>query len=271
MIIQYLKLLLQKKKTSGLSQYIDFHHKEEFIGEFENNTLNGFEKYTYKKSNLIISGYFQNDSLNGIGIEISNQEGNVYYGEFYKNKKQGFGMIKWNDGILYKGEFFNNKLIGYAIIEYPKKEIYKGQINKGKLDGYGEFIWPEGKKYIGYYKNDKKEGFGIFLWNNNEYNKNNNSTNNPESIKSDKMKSFIGFWSKGTSNGIGIKIGNGKNKYRLWKNGNKIMRFKNKEIIKKYIDKTQEKYLKIFLGSEKNILKLLNKCCSCEDEINNEI
>ena len=54
------------------------------------------------------------------------------------------------------------------------------------------------------------------------------------------MKAFIGFWSKGTRNGIGIKIGNGKNKYGLWKNGNKIMRFKNKEIIKNILIKLKK-------------------------------
>ena len=156
-----------------------------------------------KKTNQKYSGYYQFDSLNGVVIEESFEQGYTYYGEYINNNKQGYGRIKWKEGTIYEGQFFRNQINGYAIINYPDKKIYKGQVKRAKLFGFGEFIWPEGKKFIGNYKNNKKDGFGIFLW---DIQKNINNYN----IGINEMKAYIGFWSEGIINGVGIKICLGK-------------------------------------------------------------
>ena len=249
-----------ENKASGISQYIDYKNKYEYIGEYKKNNINGFGIYTYNTNIFRITGYFKNDGLYGIGIEESNYNKYIYYGEFYQNKKHGIGVIQWSEQIKYSGQFFENELHGRAIIEYPENKIYKGYVKKGKLDGFGEFIWPGEKKYIGLYKNNKKEGFGIFLWN---YNNNNN-------IKFEKIKALIGFWNKGNMNGIGIRINSGKIKYGIWKNGKRIKWFEKKEIFKIFIDINQKKYLKIFLGNKNEIFNLL-KNYYFDSQIDDEI
>ena len=248
-----------ENKASGISQYIDSNKKEVFVVEYKNNIINGFGIYTYNSDNYRITGYFENDGLYGIGIEESNYNKYTYFGQFYQNKKHGIGTIQWNGQTKYSGEFFKNELHGKALIEYPGNKIYKGYVHKGRLDGFGEFIWPQGKKYTGFYKNNKKEGFGVFLW---EYNNKN--------IKFEKIKAFIGFWSKGNMNGIGIRINCGKLKYGIWKNGKIIRWFEKKEMTKKFIDISQKKYLKIFLGNENEIFHLLQKYYY-DEQIDDEI
>ena len=249
-------------KTSGISHYIDKNNNEEYIGIYENDIPNGFGIFINNANNHKFLGYFNENGLNGVGVEESQKDQYLYYGEFFRNKKHGYGVLQWKDGTIYEGNFFKNLMNGYSIIKYPENKIYKGQVNKSKLNGFGEFIWPEGKKYIGYYKNDKKDGFGIFLW---DIPKNINFCEETK-INMNKIKAFIGFWNEGILNGIGLKINDGNIRYGIWKNGTQKGWITNKEIIKKYIQKSQKKYLKIILGKKEDLLNLLKKCYICEKE-----
>ena len=259
------KSKFKDNKATGIGHFIDKNNIVEFIGEYENNIRNGFGIYTINisiNSNHKYFGYFNNNGLNGIGIEESNEDEYIYYGEFLKNQKHGYGTLRWNDGTIYKGQFYSNQINGYAIINYPGNKIYKGKVNEGKLDGFGEFLWPEGKKYCGYYKNDKKDGFGIFFWDiqNIKY--------FDEKLSVFKnIKAYIGFWNEGYMNGVGLKINNGVIKYGLWKNGKKIMWIDSVENAKIYFKIHKKKYLKIMLGNKKDLLNLLIK--SYKDEFEN--
>ncbi len=64
-------------------------------------------------------GYFKLNGIIGIGIEESIEDGYTYYGEFDKNKKHGYGVLQWREGIKYEGQFFRNQMNGYATIKYP--------------------------------------------------------------------------------------------------------------------------------------------------------
>lgn len=244
-----------ENKASGISHYIDEYNNQEFIGEYQNNILNGFGIYTYKKTNHKFTGYFQSNNLNGAAIEENFEEDFTYYGEFVENEKHGYGVIQWKDGTIYEGQFFKNKMNGYAIIKYPEEKIYKGQIKKGKLSGFGAFIWDKQQKFIGHYKNNKRDGFGIFIW---DIPKSNND--NSYIIGINEINAYIGFWSEGNIDGVGLKITNKKMQFGFWNNGKKLMRFEKKELIKKYIKKNQIKYMKILLGKKEDIFNLLKSC-----------
>ena len=149
---------------------------------------------------------------------------------------------------------------GYAIIKYPGNKFYKGQINNGKMEGFGEFIWGREKKYCGYYKNDKRNGFGIFLW-------------NIPIIQSEQdyyyfenIKGYIGFWSDGNMNGVGVKISEAKIKYGIWKNGIKMEWIEEEKKIKNYLPQNQKKYLKIILAKKDKLLNLLRFCAINDDD-----
>ena len=252
------KSKFKDNKATGIGHYIDKNNIEEFIGEYENNIKNGFGIYTINisiKSNHKYLGYFNNNGLNGIGIEESNEEEYIYFGEFLKNQKHGYGTLRWKDGTIYEGQFYKNHINGYAIINYP------GKVCEGKLDGFGEFLWPKGKKYCGYYKNDKKDGFGIFFWDiqNIKY-----FDEKLSIFKS--IKAYVGFWKEGCMNGVGLKISDGVIKYGLWKNGKKMMWINSLENAKKYFKSHQKIYLKIMLGNKKDLLNLLIKSYKNEFE-----
>ena len=251
------KCNFNENKAYGIGHYIDSSNNEEFIGEYKNNLPNGYGIYRNISTERKCMGYFRLNGLNGLGIEESIEDGYTYYGEFDKNQKNGYGILLWRDGVIYEGQFFRNQMNGYALIKYPGNKRYKGQMNNGKMDGFGVFDWGTGKKYLGNYKNDKRNGFGIYLWNIPQI-------NDGDTLKDlNNIKGFIGFFNDGNMNGIGIKISGGKMKYGIWKNGVKIEFIEDEEKeehIKKYLDKNQKKYSKIFLAKENKILSLLSIC-----------
>ena len=254
-----------ENKANGLGQYIDNLNNEEFIGEYKNNVPNGFGIYRNIISQRKCIGYFKVNGLNDIGIEESLEDAYTYQGQFDKNQKHGLGILHWKEGIKYEGEFYRGQMTGYAIIKYPRYKIYKGQMKNGVMDGFGEFNWIGGKKYLGYYKNDKRNGFGIFLWQIPKI--------NIEEGLSDlnNVKGYIGFWSDGYMDGLGMKINDGKINIGLWKNGVKMEKIVDDEHIKMHIKKNQKQYLKLFLGTKQKILNLLSVCAiQDKDKIDEE-
>lgn len=252
------KCYFNDNKANGIGQYIDKINNEEYIGEYKNNTPIGYGIYSNITHERKCMGYFKINGINGIGIEESIEDGYIYYGEFDKNQKNGYGVLRWKEGIKYEGYFLKNQMNGYAIIEYPDNKLFKGQINNGKMEGFGEFNWGREKKYLGYYKNDKRSGFGIFLWNINKI-KNNNLNDLSD------IKGYIGFWSDGNMNGVGLKISEGKIKLGVWKNGIKMEWLEEEKHLLKHIQSHQKKYLKILLGKKQKIINLLNICLLNDD------
>ena len=254
------KCHFHENKANGIGQYIDKVNNEEFIGEYKSNIPIGYGIYNNIIAERKCMGYFKLNGLNGIGIEESIEDGYTYYGEFDKNRKHGYGTLQWKEGITYEGQFYRNQMNGYAIIKYPGNKFYKGQINNGKMEGFGEFIWGREKKYCGYYKNDKRNGFGIFLW-------------NIPIIQSEQdyyyfenIKGYIGFWSDGNMNGVGVKISEAKIKYGIWKNGIKMEWIEEEKKIKNYLPQNQKKYLKIILAKKDKLLNLLRFCAINDDD-----
>lgn len=255
-----------ENKANGIGQYIDTTNNEEFIGEYKNNVPNGYGIYRNIVAERKCMGNFKINSLNGIGIEESIEDGYTYFGEFELNKKHGYGTLKWKEGITYEGQFFRNQMNGYAIIKFPENKIYRGQMNNGKMEGFGEFCWGMEKKYFGYYKNDKRNGFGIFLWSIPFIKK----SEEFDDLDKNKIKGYIGFWNEGNMNGVGLKIGDGKIKYGIWKNGIKQEWIEGEKNIKKYMKNQPKIYLKIILNQKDRLLNLL-KSCIVNDDIYDEI
>ena len=254
------KCNFNENRACGIGQYIDNNNNEEFIGDYRNNLPNGFGIYKKISSERKYMGYFRLNGLNGIGIEESIEDGYTYYGEFDKNQKHGYGVLHWKDGVIYEGQFNRNQMSGYAIIRYKENRIYKGEVSNGKMEGFGEFDWNKGKKYFGYYKNDKKSGFGIYLW------------NIPEIDDGDKLRDlqgingYIGFFSDGKMNGVGMRLSDGKIKHGIWKNGVKMEWIEEEERIKSLVENNQKKYLKIIMGKKRDILNLLSYCAINDGE-----
>ena len=262
------KSIFTNDKSDNYSIYKDIKNNEYFQGMYKNNTSNGFGIFTNLLNTISTTGYFKSNGINGIGIEESEINGYSYYGEFNKNLKHGFGTLQWNDGIIYQGQFNKNQMTGYGLIKFNNNEYYQGQVNNGKMDGYGEFFWKNGKRYFGEYKNDQREGFGIFIWNENDFNKNINinikDKDNLSMLNNGSV--YIGFWSEGKMNGLGMKINCREIKYGLWKKGVKEKWIEDSTHIKYYLNNNQKKYLKILNGAKQKIIDLIYCCLTREHQ-----
>ena len=141
-----------------------------------NNIKLNLPDFTYK-------GSIVNGKLSGNGVLI--QSGNKYEGEFQNNKKNGIGLMQYQNGDIYFGLWKDNKRFGNGIFKcsahiydglwlndtkqgkgtliYLNGTVYEGDWANDKKHGYGIYIWPN-SKYIGYWSNDKRNGYGTYIW-----------------------------------------------------------------------------------------------------------
>ena len=62
--------------------------------------------------------------------EFRFSNGDVYVGEFAKNKFNGFGKYKWQNGDLYDGEFHNGIITGKGDMIYAIGVVGSGVWNE---------------------------------------------------------------------------------------------------------------------------------------------
>ena len=139
------------------------------------------------------------------------------------------------------------------------------------MEGFGEFFWKNEKKYIGNYKNDKRNGFGVFISKSNDFpnttlNDLNNHANN-DGFDLGNISAYIGFWKNGNMDGFGIKIWGQEIKYGLWENGTKKKYLESNIMFRTYFKWIDKKYNKLFLGSQIDIFKFLDKCININNQI----
>ena len=161
------RLTLNKLKYTTRSSF--FSNNSDY-SEISKNT------YTMKSE---IYGYFlkkPNKSMNYIG-----EKDNI------TKKKNGFGIVTWEDKSQLLGYFKDNKIYGickfinsqnkstyfgeyednvpkgfgsYKCIEYKKE----GYWEKYRLNGIGYEIWDDLSFYQGNYERNKKTGIGVYRW-----------------------------------------------------------------------------------------------------------
>ena len=132
--------------------------------------------------------------LNGISEISLLQKGNfitkkkkfTYKGKYnLKGKKQGFGIIKWEDGSILKANFIDSKINGYAIFyDSITNSFFNGFYKDNCPNGFGIYT-KDNVKIIGdsWFKNNIKR-IGIEIYNDDNY--------------------YQGELDKSTKNGIGL-------------------------------------------------------------------
>jgi len=77
-----------------------------------------------------------------ISLSITHNIFNPFYsGEWFKDKKQGLGIMKYLDGSIYKGKWFENTRQGAGVLLYANGDIYKGEFAAGKKHGAGTYTF----------------------------------------------------------------------------------------------------------------------------------
>lgn len=112
-----------------------------------------------------------------------------YYhiGNTYNQKKQGFGIIQWEDGsklkanftdskidgvchfkenetINFMGYYINNRPKGYGILTKLNEVSFEGEWDRNMQNGIGIAKWSDGTVYKGNFENSIKTSIGTLIW-----------------------------------------------------------------------------------------------------------
>ena len=90
----------------------------------------------------------------GSGIIIWN-DGSSYEGEFKKDLRHGTGLFTWSNGETYEGDYLNDFRTGKGIYRWPDDAFYKGSFLRGKRHGLGTFQTSSGLIYEGEWYQDE--------------------------------------------------------------------------------------------------------------------
>lgn len=160
-----------------------------------------------------------------------NIEPNKWYeGDWIDGRRDGFGILKWNDGSVYVGYFKNDKADGFGTLKHTDGDIYvglwlddrasyagkyhnlngasyEGFWNWDKQNGYGMEIWPRGRLFEGDFIDSSKHGIGILNLEDNAYYRGefkNNDINGIGIFYFRDGRKYEGEWINNKMNGFGI-------------------------------------------------------------------
>jgi hypothetical protein len=73
-----------------------------------------------------------------------------YTGEMVDNKREGQGIMEYDNGRHYTGRWLNDLRDGMGIEVYQNGNVFKGTFKRGKANGKGIYIWKHlGEVYDG--------------------------------------------------------------------------------------------------------------------------
>ena len=122
-------------KPNGYGQY-KWKNGSSYIGEFQNGLKFGFGKYRKSKAN----------------------QTNMYEGQYFKDKKHGFGIAKWASGNVYRGQYKEDEREGIGEMKWIDGSLYIGQWERGIQNGFGRMKFPDGTIKEGLFENNVYKG-----------------------------------------------------------------------------------------------------------------
>ena len=104
-------------------------------------------------------GNFKKGKKDGVGVFFF-KNGTKYLGEWKKNKMEGYGIYYFSTGAKYEGYFKANQRNGPGILTTKDGTIYKSIWKDGIISDYGKIFYSDGRKYDGYIHKFSKEKKG---------------------------------------------------------------------------------------------------------------
>lgn len=116
------------------------------------------------------------------------ETGEIYEGEWFSGRRNGFGVCLYPDGTMLEGKWVNGKAVGkgslmtdsrkviytgdwldglmhgYGVFNFINGDIYSGDWREGNRQGQGEYKFKNGCVYVGDWKDNKRHGKGVFSW-----------------------------------------------------------------------------------------------------------
>ena len=161
------KITLNKKKLTTRSSIFSNYSDYSIISKNAYTMKPEIYGYFLKKPNKILNYIGEKDKItkkkNGFGI-VTWEDKSELSGYFKDNKVYGICKFKNSQNkSIYFGEYENNIPKGfgsYKSIEYKKE----GYWEKYRLNGIGYEIWEDLSFYQGNYERNKKNGIGVYRW-----------------------------------------------------------------------------------------------------------
>ena len=211
-----------KKNTTLISFFSISSSDDELL---TNNKIKLFDikeeiyGYFLKKPNKSLKYHGEKDKINhkknGYGI-VTWDDKSQLFGIFTDNKVSGFcKFINKQNKTIYKGEYKNNIPKGYGYYE-TTHFLREGIWEKSYLNGLGYEIWDDKTFYKGEFLNNKKHGIGFYQWPDNTYYEGEFKDNQITGfglIKYTNDSFYCGEVLNGNMNGFGIYSWKNKHKY----------------------------------------------------------
>ncbi len=152
---------------------IEYSNGDVYIGDINIIYRNGKGTLTYATTKDKYEGEFKDDIINGFG-KYTYSDGSYFEGNFVNGVKQGYGkFVVVKDGVPtgeeFSGQYVNDMLNGQG--EYVSADgsySYVGNFVNDVQNGSGKCTYANGDTYIGNFLNNQRHGYGVYTWVNGE-------------------------------------------------------------------------------------------------------
>lgn len=107
----------------------------------------------------IYIGEFSHDKFSGKGKYIGHN--GIYFGEFSRGMKEGFGSLLYPNGNKYVGQFLRGIKQGQGVLSYARGGEYSGSWDGDMASGEGKCKYANGEVYAGHFAQGRKHGPGV--------------------------------------------------------------------------------------------------------------
>jgi hypothetical protein len=98
-----------------------------------------------------------------------------YQGEWVENRRDGYGVMHYEEGDKYEGDWRDNKRCGHGTLwklvsktGNKYKRVYTGDWDNDKMSGRGTYFYDNDDRYDGFWLAGKKHGQGRLIYSNGE-------------------------------------------------------------------------------------------------------
>ena len=134
-----------------------------YTGTLKCGIADGHGIMTSEDNNNLYDGEWKDGAKSGIGKMIIKGK-SKYSGPFENDVYHGTGGVYCdNEGNIYEGDFEEGKFNGYGHYKTTLGNLYIGQFKDGLFDGKGQLTDEKGNVFNGEFKKGKKCGMGILV------------------------------------------------------------------------------------------------------------